>query len=111
MSMPRHTMFSKEQIIDAAFELIREIGWKQVTARSIANHLGSSTMPIYSRMKSLFDLEKELKTRAHKMLRDYQYFAYTENPLLNLAVGYVAFAREEKQLFRFLYPAVRQLFC
>ena len=109
MKQPR--VFAREQVIDAAWELIREHGWKQVTARSIAGHLGSSTMPIYSHMKSLDDLEKELKDRSRKLMHDYQMRDYTGNPVLDIAVGYVVFARDEKQLFRFLFldrPDVRE---
>lgn len=109
MKQPR--VFTREQVIDAAWELMREHGWKQVTARSIASHLGSSTMPIYSHMKSLDDLEKELKQRSRHLMHDYQTRDYTGNQILDIAVGYVVFARDEKQLFRFLYldrPDVRE---
>lgn len=109
MKQPR--VFEKEQVIDAAWELIREHGWKQVTARSIAKRLGSSTMPIYSHMKSLDDLEFELKERSRKLMHEYQTQNYTGNSVLDIAVGYVVFARDEKQLFRFLFldrPDVRE---
>lgn len=101
MRKPR--VFKQPQIIAAALELIRERGWKHVTARSIAAHLGSSTMPIYSHMKSLDDLEQELKVQARAIMKEYQTKSYSGNALLDIAVGYVVFARDEKQLFRFLY--------
>ncbi len=101
--MKQPSVYSYEQIISAAFELTRELGWQGVTTRAIAKRLGSSTMPIYSHVKSVEDLEKELQVKARSMLREFQQRPYTEHTLLNLAFGYVVFARDEKQLFRFLY--------
>lgn len=101
--MKQPSVYSYEQIINAAFELTRELGWQSVTTRAIANKMGSSTMPIYSHLKSVEELEKELRAKANSMLKEYQQRPYTEHTLLNLAFGYVVFARDEKQLFRFLY--------
>ena len=101
--MKQPSVYSYEQIINAAFELIREHGWQGVTTRAIAKRLGSSTMPIYSHVKSVEELEKELRVKASSMLKEFQQRPYTEHTLLNLAFGYVVFARDEKQLFRFLY--------
>lgn len=101
MSQP--SVYSYSHIIDAAFELIRGKGWSVVTTRAIAKKMGSSTMPIYSHVGSVNDLEEDLRQKARLLLKDYQRRPYTEHLLLNLAFGYVAFARDEKNLFRFLY--------
>ncbi len=101
--MNQPSVYSREQIIDAAVELIREEGWNKVTTRAIAKKLGSSTMPIYSHVRSVEELEKEVRLKARELLKAYQREKYTEHVLLNLAFGYVVFARDEKNLFRFLY--------
>jgi AcrR family transcriptional regulator len=101
--MKRPSLYTRENIIDAAVALIREQGWAQVTTRKIARRMGSSTMPIYSHVKSVDELEHEIRARVRSMLKEFQLRSYTDQPLLNLAFGYVAFARDEKQLFRFLY--------
>ncbi len=97
------SVYSYEQIINTAFELTREQGWRGVTTRAIAKRLGSSTMPIYSHLKSVEELENKLQSKASSLLKKFQQRPYTEHALLNLAFGYVVFARDEKQLFRFLY--------
>jgi len=97
------SVYSREQIVDAALELVREKSWSKVTTRAIAQKLGSSTMPIYSHVSSVGDLEKELRLKARKVQKEFQQRAYSEHSLLNLAFGYVVFARDEKNLFRFLY--------
>ena len=101
MKQPR--VYSRNQVIDAAFALLRDKGWSAVTTRAIARQMGASTMPIYSHVSSVDDLEAELRVRARSLLQECQLTRYTEHALLNLAFGYVAFARDEKQLFRFLY--------
>jgi AcrR family transcriptional regulator len=101
--MRQPSVYTRENIIDAAVELIRKQGWHQVTTRQIARQMGASTMPIYSHLKSVEDLEQDLRVRVRSMLKEFQLRAYTDQPLLNLAFGYVVFARDEKHLFRFLY--------
>ena len=101
--MTQRLLYTREAIAEAAFELARQKGWVAVTARSVARKLGSSTMPIYSNMSSIDEIEREVRSRAESLLLDYQRRAFTEDPALNKAVGYVAFARDQKNLFRFLY--------
>jgi AcrR family transcriptional regulator len=101
--MTQRVFFTSEAIVEAAFELTREKGWGAVSTRSIAKKLGSSTMPIYSTMKSIEEIERQVRARAGSVLLDYQHRPFTDNLAQNLAIGYVAFARDEKNLFRFLY--------
>ncbi len=68
--MTQRTFFTKEMIVDAAFQLTREKGWGAVTARNVARRLGSSTMPLYSSMKSMEDIEAEVRRRLEARLRD-----------------------------------------
>ena len=101
--MTQRTIFTREMIVEAAFSMTREQGWGGVTARSIALRLGSSTMPIYSSLKSMDEIEKEVRRKAEELMHDCQRRPYTAETLLNSAVGYVVFARDEPRLFRFLY--------
>jgi AcrR family transcriptional regulator len=101
--MTQKVSFTKEAVIRAAFELTREKGWVGVTARNIARKLGSSTMPIYSSMKSMEEIEREVRAQAEALLLDYQRRPFTDDAAENKAVGYVAFARDEKNLFHFIY--------
>lgn len=101
--MTQKLFFTSEAILEAAYSLTREKGWAAVSARSIAKKLGSSTMPIYSTLKSMEEIERMVRARAGSVLSDYQRRPYTDNPVQDLAIGYVAFARDEKNLFRFLF--------
>ncbi len=101
--MTQRLTYTREAIAEAAFKLAQEKGWAAVTARSLARKLGSSTMPIYSSMSSLRQIEREVRARAEALLLDYQRRPFTGDLALNKAMGYVAFARDQKNLFRFLY--------
>ena len=101
--MTQRQTFTKEMILDAAFTLVREKGWQAVTARNIAQALGASTMPIYSSVRSMEEVAQELGMRTFDLMQDYQKRSWTENPTLNLAVGYVMFAKREPALFKFMY--------
>jgi AcrR family transcriptional regulator len=101
--MTQRMTFTKEMIVDAAFSLTRELGWGGVTARTIAQRLGSSTMPLYSSLKSMEEIEREVREKAEELIHDYQRRPFADERLLSSAVGYVVFARDEPKLFRFLY--------
>jgi AcrR family transcriptional regulator len=101
--MSQQVFFTREAVLNAVFEMTRESGWPSVSARSIAKRLGSSTMPIYSSLKSMADIERETRTRADDLMREYQARPVSGNSALDMAIGYVTFARQESHLFRFLY--------
>ena len=94
---------TESSILKAALKILRKEGWGGISARAIAKKLKCSTMPIYSHFTSMKKLESSLKEESVHKLIEYQLKPYTDNPFLNLSIGYVHFAREEKGLFRFLF--------
>ena len=46
--MPPRAKFTKEQIVNAALDMIRENGPSELTARSLGKRLGSSACPIFT---------------------------------------------------------------
>ena len=90
--MPAVRKVSKEQIIDAAVDVLRDDGFSAINARSVAKKLGCSTQPIYFSFKNMDEL---------KAASDSRYSSY--------GMGFVKFAAEEKQLFRWLYLEGEQL--
>ncbi len=101
--MPLKSSFTKDAFIDAAFEIVRTKGWENLTARSLAKELRCSTMPIYSYLKSMNSLYEELRKKAVDRLIAYQTTPRTGQVFLDMGVGYILFAKEEKNLFRFLH--------
>ncbi|MRR14529.1 WHG domain-containing protein, partial [archaeon] len=73
------------------------------SARVIANRMQSSTMPIYSCLSSMKELEDAVRKKAVDLLVSYSTKVRTGNVFLDMGVGYIMFAKSEKHLFRMLF--------
>lgn len=98
--MPPKSKFKKEDIINAAFNVVRKKGMQKLSARAISEELGASTMPIYSYIESMAALEEEVIKKAMDLHLQYMTTPRTGDPGLDIGFGYIRFAREEKHLFR-----------
>lgn len=112
--MPAVKKVSKEAIIDAAVEVLREGGFSAINARNVAKKLGCSTQPIYVSFRNMEELKTALTERAIQMhtqrVRN-SLRAHTGNDsrYSSYGMGFVQFAAEEKQFFRWLYLEGKQL--
>lgn len=100
--MPRNTQFSREEIIEAAFELVREHGWSGFSVQAVAKAVNSSSMPIYSHFTNVKELEDEVCEKAMNLLKSSLLMDRTGDLWMDQAISYVKFALEEKHLFRIL---------
>ena len=103
--MTRPAITTREAIIDAGIELVRELGHEQINARALAKRLGCSTQPILYQFSTMDELR-----RAVYIAADARHSAFLEdgladspNPLLQMGLNYVRFASQEQALFRFLF--------
>lgn len=92
--------FSKEQIIDAAFEIAREEGLEHISARSVADKLGSSVAPIYVNFKDISELIREVIKKIADISKQYVLDINSGNPFHDIGVASVRFANEYSVLFR-----------
>ena len=94
-------------IIDTAFDIARREGESKITARRISEQLGCSTQPVLYHFASVAEIRRAVYRKADayhsafimNMQNDH------ENPMLAIGLNYVRFAREESQLFRFLFQS------
>jgi AcrR family transcriptional regulator len=98
--MPPKFKFTKEEMVDAAFKIVRRKGWGALSTRSLAGQLGSSSRPIYSFFHSITELEEEIVRKAVDLLYKYMVRKRTGDPWIDHGIGYVMFAHKEKHLFR-----------
>ena len=127
--MPPKARVTKEMVVDAAIEVIRENGHENLNARTIAERLGCSTQPVLYSFKTV----DEIREAAYQVADEY-HTAFImslddasdivgedaqesaqedageiagesagEDALLALGLNYVRFGHEEKNLFRFLF--------
>ena len=112
--MPAVRKVSKEQIIDAAVDVLRDDGFSAINASSVAKKLGCSTQPIYFSFRNMEELKAALTERAIQMhtqrVRDsLRIHEGNDSRYSSYGMGFVKFAAEEKQLFRWLYLEGEQL--
>lgn len=100
---PRSTQFSREDIVDAAFGLVREQGWAGFSVPVVARAIGASTMPIYSQFANVRELEDAVCLKAMELLKERMLEDLTGDTWIDQAVTFVRFAMEEKHLFRCLW--------
>lgn len=98
--MAPKTKFSKEQIIDAAFEIARVEGLDSITTRKVAEKLGSSVAPIYVNFKEIDDLVKEVIKKVDTLSKQYVTEINSGNAFHDIGVASVRFAKEYSVLFR-----------
>ena len=97
--MPKKVLFSKELILDKAFELFKEKGIESISARNVGRMLDASPAPIYKSIGSMRNLKKELIKKAKDLFIEYLTKKRTGIKFLDIGMGISIFAREEKQLF------------
>ncbi len=96
--MPRTKQIEKQDILGAAAEVVRQKGEQALTVRNIAAQLGCSTQPLYYEFANIDQLRAELLpyVREHYLqFRCSNYKAFGRH--------FLNFARQEKELFRFVY--------
>jgi AcrR family transcriptional regulator len=101
--MPPKQKYSPEDVIDAAFQIVRRHGWEGLSARAIAKELNSSTRPVYDYFQSMKHIEQEVVKKTMDVVLEYTTASRSGDPWIDQAVGVVMFALEEKYLFRAIF--------
>ncbi len=101
--MPRKHVFTKDDIVDAAIQVIREKGSQNLSTKAVAKKLNASTMPIYSLVNSMQDLRAEVDRKITKLFLHYIMTPRTGRFIIDNALGHIRFAQEEKELFKVMF--------
>ncbi len=101
--MPPKEKVSKAMIETTAFEMTREYGFSEVTARKLAQRLGCSTQPIFRAYENMDELRCDLFYMSTDYLIEQMLSSRSRTPAyMGLALSYIDFARNEKNLFRLI---------
>ena len=104
--MPPKVKISKKDILRAALELLRQSGETSINARNLATALGCSTQPIFSNFSTMEELQTAILETTYE---HYLGFLKSEAesgkypPYKAFGMAYIRLAKEEKELFRFLF--------
>lgn len=97
--MPPKKKFSKEKIVDIAFNLAKEKGIDNITARNIAKKLKSSVVPIYHNFKDIEELKREIIKKIMYLYGSFTEMNFTDDKFLNIGIASIKFANEYSNLF------------
>ncbi len=108
--MPPKVKITKEDIILAAVDIVRNSGVESINARNIAAVLCCSTQPVFSNFKAMDELKFAVAKSATEL-----YNAYLKNEVAKgvypeykaSGIAYIRFAKEEKELFKLLFMCDR----
>lgn len=103
--MPRNILISKEDILNAGFDITRKYGISKVSNRELAKYLNCSIRPIYYQFKNSDELFNELYKKIHNYF--YSYILNNLNDKIpkykQVGLNYIKFAREEKNFYQVLF--------
>lgn len=107
--MPPRAKFTKEEIVQTAFEMTRKDGFTSVTARKLGKRLGTSATPIFNVFQNMHELQREVRKLAMKEFEKYVADITNYTPAFKqFGMQMIKFAIQEPQLFRILYMEVNE---
>lgn len=92
--------FTREQIVEAAFEIAKTEGLDHVTMRKVADRMGSSVAPIYANFEGVDELTEALIEKIVGLSQQLLHEESTGNPFDDIGRASLRFAREYSVLFR-----------
>lgn len=104
--MPPRAKFTREEIINAALDIVRSDGFAALTARTLGVKLGSSARPIFTLFSSMDEVCREVVAAAKALYAEYvdRGLGQTGLPAFKgVGIQYVKFALAEPKLFQVLF--------
>lgn len=96
--------FTKKEMIEAAMQVVRDKGFEGLTAKTMADELGTSTQPIFTAFGSMDTVKQEVYTSAVRVYDNYVDEGLKEKiPFFGVGMQYIRFAWEEPELYRLLF--------
>lgn len=102
--MPPKAKYTREEIIEIAFQMTRENGIESVVARELGKKLGTSSSPIFTAFKNMEELQFAVRDRAMQEFENFIKDALNYTPAFKyVGVKMVQFSMQEPKLFQLLY--------
>ena len=79
--MPPKAKYTGEQIIDAAYEMVRRYGEDMLSARNLAADLGTSTSPIFAAFDSIDEIARSVGFESPSYFSKYFKECFGTSPL------------------------------
>lgn len=92
--------FSKQEIIQAAFDIARKEGLDAITIRKVAKQLGSSIAPIYVNFKNVEELIQAVIEHTKEVAKQLVLEQNSGHPFRDIGIGGIKFAKQYSVLYR-----------
>lgn len=102
--MPPKAKYTREEIIEIAFQMTREKGIESVVARELGKKLGTSSSPIFTAFKNMEELQLAVRDRAMLEFEGFIREALNYTPAFKyVGIRMIQFSMQEPKLFQLLY--------
>ena len=102
--MPPKPKFTREEVIQAALQLVSRKGMDGLTARELGESLGSSARPIFTLFRNMEELQTEVRAAAMRRFETYGNQISGDMPLFKqVGMRMVLFGMEEPKLYQLLF--------
>lgn len=106
--MPPKAKFTKEEITEAAFNIVRAEGLEVLTSRELGLRLGSSARPIFTVFKNMEEVQQAVVESAKALYKEYVNKGLrSEHPFKGVGTQYILFSVNEPKLFQLLFMTER----
>ena len=104
--MPKPKKITREQILEAAEQIVRSSGIDALRARMLADKLNCSTQPLFREYKTMDEIKADVIVRVGEKFNEY----YNEkmkqggvHPYRASGLAYIGFSKDEKEFFKLLF--------
>lgn len=102
--MPPKAKFTREEIIEAAFHIVKTDGFEALTSRALGTHLGSSARPIFTVFQSMDEVQQAVIEAAKALYKQYvDQGLMWGHPFKGVGTQYILFSIQEPKLFQLLF--------
>ncbi len=106
--MPPKAKFTREQITEAALQLVRDRGVDALTARGLAEKLECSPRPIFTVFQNMEEVREAAAVEAKAVYAEYAARGLEDpQPFKGVGTQYILFALREPRLFQLLFMQPR----
>ena len=102
--MPPKAKFTRDEIIEAALNIVRKDGISALTARTLGTSIGSSARPIFTVFQNIEEVQESVIEAARRLYSEYiDRGLLQEIPFKGVGMQYICFAENEPKLFQLLF--------
>ena len=102
--MPPKPKFTKDEIVQAALEVVSRKGVEALTAKELGEALGSSARPIFTVFNSMKEVQQEVRAAAMRRFEGFAEPSHPDMPLFKqVGMQMVLFGAREPKLYQLLF--------